>query len=157
MVTRCAAVGVDIYADAVLNHMAAGKGTGTAGTPYGGRTYLNFTSDELHHNPGDLTSNCQVTDYKNKTNVQFCDLVSLPDLCTGMDQTGAFTLYLNSKIVKSTAEASTKLLIAPDSHDDECSVRGGSMSNKSFKNRYEPSHRLHGRAGHTWRVPDAPS
>ena len=83
MVQRCTAAGVDIYADAVINHMAAGSGTGIAGTSYGGRTYANYSSSELHHNDGDLSSNCQVTNYDDKHNVQYCDLVSLPDLCTG--------------------------------------------------------------------------
>ena len=34
MVARCKAVGVDIYADVVINHMTAGSGTGSAGTVY---------------------------------------------------------------------------------------------------------------------------
>ena len=84
MVKRCNAVGVDIYADAVINHMAAGQGTGIAGTPYQSRSFLNYTREEFHHNANDDTTNCQVTDYDDLHNVQYCDLVSLPDLCTGV-------------------------------------------------------------------------
>ena len=34
MVARCRAAGVDIYADAVINHMAPGSGAGSNGTPF---------------------------------------------------------------------------------------------------------------------------
>ena len=84
--------------------MAAGSGKGIAGTAYGGRSYLNYTSDEMHHNNNDLTSNCQVTNYKDKHNVQYCDLVSLPDLCTGCSSVqstlGAYLTRLRSLGVK---------------------------------------------------------
>ena len=40
MVKRCEAVGVSIYADAVINHMAAGSsGTGVDGTSYTTRDF----------------------------------------------------------------------------------------------------------------------
>ncbi|TMP38341.1 hypothetical protein CWB98_06305 [Pseudoalteromonas rubra] len=35
MVERCKAAGVNIYVDAVINHMAHGSGTGVAGSTYG--------------------------------------------------------------------------------------------------------------------------
>src|SRR5690348_7775230 len=34
MIARCRAVGVDVYVDAVVNHMTAGAGTGSNGTVY---------------------------------------------------------------------------------------------------------------------------
>jgi alpha-amylase len=34
MVKRCNAVGVRIYVDALINHMAAGVGIGSDGSPY---------------------------------------------------------------------------------------------------------------------------
>ena len=37
MVNRCNAAGVDIYVDTLINHMAAGSGTGTAGNTYGNK------------------------------------------------------------------------------------------------------------------------
>ena len=82
MVSRCAAAGVDVYVDAVLNHMAAGSGVGVAGTTFGGRAYLNYTADEFHHDAGSESSNCVVSDYTSLDNVQKCDLEGLPDLCT---------------------------------------------------------------------------
>lgn len=46
MVQRCASANVSIIVDAVINHMAAGSGVGTAGSSYGSRkytsTYLKF-------------------------------------------------------------------------------------------------------------------
>ena len=39
MVRRCRAAGVEIYADVVINHMAAGSGTSIAGLPYGVRDF----------------------------------------------------------------------------------------------------------------------
>jgi alpha-amylase len=42
MVNRCKAVGVEIYVDAVLNHMASGSGTGTAGSNYGNKSFPNY-------------------------------------------------------------------------------------------------------------------
>ena len=41
MVGRCDAVGVAIYADAVINHMAPGSGTRTSAGdhPWGGRSF----------------------------------------------------------------------------------------------------------------------
>lgn len=85
MVKRCNAVGVGIYADPVPNHMAAGGGTGTAGSSYGGRNYPNLSPNDFHHNDGDTSSNCQVSNYNDKFNVQHCDLVGLPDIDTGSD------------------------------------------------------------------------
>merc|ERR1712166_1238137 len=71
MVSRCNKVGVKIYADAVFNHIAAGSGTGINGTKFGDRAIPGiFSQDDLHHNDND------------QYNVQHCDLVGLPDLCT---------------------------------------------------------------------------
>lgn len=83
MVKRCAAVGVGIYVDAVINHMAAGGGTGVAGSQYGGRQFPIFSPEDFHHNTGDNKRNCEVSDYNDKRNVQYCDLVGLADLATG--------------------------------------------------------------------------
>jgi len=83
MVSRCNKVGVKIYADAVFNHIAAGSGTGLNGTKFGNRAIPGiFSQDDLHHNDNDPSHNCGVKDYNNQYNVQHCDLVGLPDLCT---------------------------------------------------------------------------
>lgn len=76
MVNRCKTVGVDIYVDAVINHMANGSGTGTAGSSYGNKSYPNFSAQDFHNT-------CNINDYNNRWEVQNCELVSLPDLNTG--------------------------------------------------------------------------
>ena len=78
MVQRCQQVGVQVYADVVFNHMAAGSGIGTAGTVYGDRFYPAYSPLDFHR-PCDI----QPEDYLNdRWRVQHCDLVSLPDLRT---------------------------------------------------------------------------
>ncbi len=75
MVNRCKAVGVNIYVDAVINHMANGSGTGTAGSSYGNKAYPNYGVQDFHNS-------CTINDYSNRWQVQNCELVSLPDLNT---------------------------------------------------------------------------
>eukprot|EP00451_Oxyrrhis_marina_P053518 CAMPEP_0204506544 /NCGR_PEP_ID=MMETSP0471-20130131/109304_1 /ASSEMBLY_ACC=CAM_ASM_000602 /TAXON_ID=2969 /ORGANISM="Oxyrrhis marina" /LENGTH=522 /DNA_ID=CAMNT_0051511549 /DNA_START=42 /DNA_END=1610 /DNA_ORIENTATION=+ len=89
MVKRCNSAGVRVVVDAVINHMASGGGTGIAGSTFGDRAFpaAGYTQDNFHHNGGDKDSNCAVTDYSNKDNVQLCDLSGLTDLCTGCDDT----------------------------------------------------------------------
>ncbi len=76
MVNRCKAVGVDIYVDAVINHMAFGSGTGVAGSGYGDKNYPIFSPQDFHNT-------CEITNYNNRYEVQNCELVGLPDLNTG--------------------------------------------------------------------------
>lgn len=81
MVDRCKAVGVDIYVDAVINHMAAGGGTGTAGSPFSARTNYDIYSASDFNSPQCTISS---SDYgNNANNVRNCELVGLPDLATG--------------------------------------------------------------------------
>jgi alpha-amylase len=78
MVSRCKSAGVDIYVDAVINHMTnfPSPGVGSAGTAYTKYSYPGlFTASDFH--PA-----CPITDYKNAANVQDCELFSLPDLNT---------------------------------------------------------------------------
>jgi len=82
MINRCKKVGVGIYADGVINHIAASSGTSIAGSSYGGRATPIYSPNDMHHNSGDTGSNCQITNYADKWNVQYCDLSGLPDLCT---------------------------------------------------------------------------
>ena len=77
MVNRCNAAGVDIYVDAVINHMTAGAGTGTNGTVYTKYNYPGlYTQADFH-------PSCGINDYQNAANVQDCELVGLADLNTG--------------------------------------------------------------------------
>lgn len=75
MVQRCQNVGVDIYVDAVINHMAAGSGTGVAGSTYGNKQYPIYGPQDFH-------TTCAVNDYGNRWEVQNCELVGLADLDT---------------------------------------------------------------------------
>lgn len=77
MVNSCKAAGVDIYVDAVINHMTAGSGTGSNGTPYTKYNYPGFYSQ------GDFHTTCSVGNYQDAANVQDCELVGLADLNTG--------------------------------------------------------------------------
>ena len=80
MVARCRTAGVKIYADAVINHMTAGSGVGSAGSPYSKLSYaaVPWTSEQFH-------SGCGVSNYNDASNVQRCELVGLADLRTEDD------------------------------------------------------------------------
>jgi alpha-amylase len=82
MVARCKAAGVAIYADAVINHMAAGAGgTSSAGpSPWGNKTYA-----EVPYGPANFHPTCAITNYNDANNVQGCELSGLPDLDTRSD------------------------------------------------------------------------
>ena len=82
MVTRCAAAGVGIYVDAVINHMTnyPSPGVGSNGTPYSKYSYPGLYSPADFHSPI-----CTVTNYADAANVQDCELLSLPDLNTEKD------------------------------------------------------------------------
>jgi alpha-amylase len=79
MVNRCNAVGVGIYADAVINHMTGGSGTtSSAGAdPWGVESY-----PRVPYGVGDFHPTCTVTNYQDASNVQNCQLVGLQDLNT---------------------------------------------------------------------------
>ncbi len=80
MVQRCTAVGVDIYVDAVINHMTnyPSPGVGSNGTAYSKYDYPGLYSPSDFHPP------CTVNNYQSAANVQDCELFSLPDLNTGL-------------------------------------------------------------------------
>jgi len=77
MVAKCRAAGVDIYVDAVINHMAPGSGTGSNGTVFSRYNYQPL------YGPNDFHPACALTDYQSAANVQDCELLGLPDLNTG--------------------------------------------------------------------------
>ncbi len=86
MVSTCNSLGVAVYVDAVINHMADIQvGTppaGTAGTQYqstpaASRFYgAQYQADDFH-------SDCTISDYGDRNQVQSCKLSGLPDLNTG--------------------------------------------------------------------------
>lgn len=77
MVTRCAAAGVDIYVDAVINHMTGGNGTGSNGSVYTKYSYPGL------YGAGDFHTACGIVDWGSPAQVQDCELVGLADLRTG--------------------------------------------------------------------------
>jgi alpha-amylase len=78
MVRRCKAAGVDVYADAVINHMTAGSGAGSNGTAYTKYSYPGL------YTAGDFHTPCTVNNYQSAANVQDCELFGLADLHTGL-------------------------------------------------------------------------
>src|SRR3989475_11157933 len=80
MVNRCNAVSVGIIVDAVINHMTnyPSPGFGSNGTSYSKYDYPGLYS------PADFHTPCEVNNYQSAANVQDCELLSLPDLNTGL-------------------------------------------------------------------------
>jgi alpha-amylase len=80
MVDRCQAAGVGIIVDAVINHMTnyPSPGVGSNGTAYSKYDYPGLYA------PSDFHPACTVNNYQSAANVQDCELLSLPDLNTGL-------------------------------------------------------------------------
>ena len=96
MVSTCANSGVDIIADAVINHMAGVEsGIGTAGSPFTKYEYPGLYSSQDFHACG-LTWNNQIENYQDREQVQTCELVGLSDLDQTSEKVQANTLgYLS--------------------------------------------------------------
>ncbi|WP_413558543.1 alpha-amylase [Bdellovibrio sp. HCB209] len=83
MVRRCNAVGVDVYADVVLNHMAGfPQGVGFAGSTFTHKNYPGIYSPNDFHACG-RNGNDNIINYRDLYELQFCQLVGLADLATG--------------------------------------------------------------------------
>jgi alpha-amylase len=80
MIARCNAAGVAVYADMVINHTAAldGSGVGVAGSPWSYKDHPLIGYRPEHYN-----APCAITNYADLYNVQYCELVGLPDLDLG--------------------------------------------------------------------------
>ncbi|ORT60364.1 carbohydrate-binding module family 20 domain-containing protein [Streptomyces sp. CB03238] len=78
MVNTCHGAGVKVVVDTVINHMAAGNGTGT-----GGSSYTKYGYPGLYSAPDFDDCTAQITNYQDRANVQNCELVGLADLDTG--------------------------------------------------------------------------
>ncbi|HSH02881.1 MAG TPA: carbohydrate-binding module family 20 domain-containing protein [Anaerolineae bacterium] len=99
MVTRCGNVGVDIYVDAVINHMTGvGSGVGSAGTNYGYFSYPGLYGYNDFHHCG-RNGNDDIQNYGDRWEVQNCELVNLADLDTGSEYVRSqLAAYLNDLI-----------------------------------------------------------
>jgi alpha-amylase len=94
MVSTCHGAGVKVIADAVINHMSAGSGTGTGGTNYTKYNYPGYYQDRDFH-----SCRTSITNYADRSNVQNCELVGLADLDTGSDYVrSTIAGYLNHLI-----------------------------------------------------------
>jgi alpha-amylase len=82
MVADCAAAGVDIYVDAVINHMTGqASGVGSHGTMFQKYEYPPLYTKTDFHQP---TCTIADSDYQNNAaNVRNCELLGLADLNTG--------------------------------------------------------------------------
>ena len=96
MVQTCHDAGVDVWADAVINHMTGqdAPGTGWAGSTYSHFDYPGLYTDADFHHCG-LTPNDDIASYQDATQVQTCELVNLADLATETPHVRAtITAYL---------------------------------------------------------------
>ena len=96
MVARCKAAGVDVYADAVINHMAdVGTGTGVAGSEYTEFSYpVPYGYDDFHR--CGRNENNSIRNYQDKWEVQNCQLGGLADIDTSRPSVQAkIGAYLN--------------------------------------------------------------
>lgn len=84
MVSTCRAAGVEVMADAVVNHMSGQTGgTGWAGTPFSTERYPGPAGG---YGPQDF-NDCRtdIASYQDRYQVQHCRLVGLQDLRTGSE------------------------------------------------------------------------
>ena len=99
MIQACHAVGVRIYADAVINHMAGSDGgRGWAGTNWTHYDYPGlYQSHDFHH--CGLTGDDDIRDYQSREQVQRCELSNLADLATDTEYVqGRIAAYLEDLV-----------------------------------------------------------
>ncbi|GAB1640273.1 carbohydrate-binding module family 20 domain-containing protein [Krasilnikovia sp. MM14-A1259] len=101
MVDACHDAHVKIYVDAVINHMAGGASTGkgSAGSSYTQYSYpsVPYTDSDFHH--CGRNGNDDIKNYKDKWEVQNCELDDLSDLKTESTSVrGKLTAYLNDLV-----------------------------------------------------------
>lgn len=80
MTRRCNKVGVRIYVDAVLNHMAGSGNNGNVGTGGSTADFANYQYPAVPYDASDFHPSCDVNNYKDTKNVRNCQLVGLGDL-----------------------------------------------------------------------------
>lgn len=90
MISRCNAMGVRIYVDAVINHMTGLDGVGSAGS------IANYSAKYwpgVPYFPEDFHPGCGIEDYNNDDQVRNCWLVGLADLDQSVE-------YVREKIIE---------------------------------------------------------
>ncbi|HYO50378.1 MAG TPA: alpha-amylase family protein [Chloroflexia bacterium] len=100
MVSRCKAVGVDVYADAVINHMSGmDGGTGIAGSSFTHYNYPGLYEEQDFHHCGLTGKSDDIFNYRDRVEVQTCELVNLADLDTGSSKVqDRIATYLNDMV-----------------------------------------------------------
>jgi alpha-amylase len=94
MVNTCHAAGVKVIADAVINHMTTGSGTGTGGTSYTKYNYPGYYQDWDFH-----SCRTNISNYSDRNQVQNCELSGLADLDTGSNYVrSTIAAYMNNLI-----------------------------------------------------------
>lgn len=98
MVSACNDAGVQIYADAVVNHMT-GSGSANSGPGSGGTTYEKYGYPGLYEDSDFSDCRRDITNYNDKWEVRNCELVGLADLKTSSEKVrNAEIAYLNDLI-----------------------------------------------------------
>ena len=87
MVKACDAASVDVYVDAVVNHMAGGESSGTGS---GGSTYSHYEYPEVPYGNNDFhhcgrNGNDDIQNWTDHWEVRNCELLDLSDLATDTD------------------------------------------------------------------------
>ncbi|MFV0428149.1 MAG: alpha-amylase family glycosyl hydrolase [Arachnia sp.] len=86
MVSACHEAGVEVYADAVINHMAGvDGGTGYDGSSFSHYGYPGIYEESDFHHCG-LAPEDDIADYQDRAQVQTCELSNLADLDTSSEQ-----------------------------------------------------------------------
>lgn len=98
MVERCAAAGVDVYVDAVINHMSGMEsGVGSAGTVFSHYEYPGLYTYEDFHHCG--TRFDDIHNYQDPDEVRSCELLNLADLDQSQaDVRADIVAYLNDLV-----------------------------------------------------------
>lgn len=98
MVGRCNRVGVRIYVDIIINHMAAGggdvRGTGGSRANVTARSYPSVPFEQR-----DFHKSCAINDYNDKYQVRNCELVGLPDLDQSNEEVRGLTVAFLNKLI----------------------------------------------------------
>lgn len=118
MVQTCNSHGVEIVADAVINHMTGQEsGTGSAGTQFTKYEYPGLYTRSDFHNC-QLTASGQIQNYRDLGQVQTCELLGLSDLDTKSERVQQNILgYLNDLLSLGVAGFridAAKHIFAPD-------------------------------------------
>lgn len=152
MVQICKAAGVDVYVDAVINHMATPPATPAVGTA--GSTFSSYNFPAVPYTASSFHPKCTIApaDYDaNRSNVTQCEMPGLPDLDTSnpavQDRIAAYLKDLLSmgvagfridaaKHIKPEELAAIKAKVPGDYFFTQEVIKDGSLYNSGDINRY---------------------